>query len=132
MHPADNRAFVNQLLVPALVLICLGGSVGMGAVWAQHQISLKANNTKQLEQQIKETERHLAELGTLITAEQSIEVLTRRNTEWRLGLVPPKEPQVVRVSEPAGPELAGWPATGPLADARPVVAVRFPLEGRRR
>ena len=132
MHPTDNRAFANQLLVHALVLICLGGSIGLGAVWSRHQISLEANNTKRLEQEIRETERHLAELGTLITAEQSIDVLTRRNTEWRLGLVPPREPQVVRVSEPAGPELAGWPAARALAEARPVVAVRFPLEGRRR
>jgi hypothetical protein len=99
MKKNSSQAFVNQLLVYTLVMICFSGSIGLGTVWLRHQISLTANNTKQLEQRIIESERHLAELNTLITAEQSIDVLARRNSEWKLGLVLPKEPQVVRVSE---------------------------------
>lgn len=106
MNKNSTQAFVNQLLVYTLVMICFSGSIGLGTVWLRHQISLTANNTKQLEQRIVESERHLAELNTQITAEQSIDVLTRRNTEWKLGLVLPKEPQVVRVSESPERRLA--------------------------
>lgn len=99
MNKKDTHAFVNQLLIYTLVMICFSGSIGLGTVWLRHQISITANNTKRLEQRIIESERHLAELNTQITAEQSIDVLARRNSEWKLGLVLPKEPQVVRVSE---------------------------------
>ena len=106
MNKNTSHAFVNQLLVYTLVMICFSGSIGLGTVWLRHQISISANNTKQLEQRIVESERHLAELNTQITAEQSIDVLARRNSEWNLGLVLPKEPQVVRVSESPERRLA--------------------------
>ncbi|MDF3058355.1 MAG: hypothetical protein K0R17_2570 [Rariglobus sp.] len=106
MNKKDTHAFVNQLLVYTLVMICFSGSIGLGTVWLRHQISITANNTKQLEQRIVEAERHLSELNTQITAEQSIDVLARRNSEWKLGLVLPKEPQVVRVSDSPERRLA--------------------------
>jgi hypothetical protein len=106
MNKTDTNAFVNQLLVYTLVMICFSGSIGLGTVWLRHQISITANHTKQLEQRIAETERHMAELNTQITEEQSIDVLTRRNVEWHLGLVLPKEPQVVRVSDSVERRLA--------------------------
>jgi hypothetical protein len=106
MNKKDTHAFVNQLLVYTLVMICFSGSIGLGTVWLRHQISITANNTKRLEQRIVESERYLAELNTQITAEQSIDVLARRNSEWKLGLVLPKEPQVVRVSESPERRLA--------------------------
>jgi len=106
MNKKDTHAFVNQLLVYTLVMICFSGSIGLGTVWLRHQISVTANNTKQLEQRILEAERHLSELNTQVTAEQSIDVLARRNAEWNLGLVLPKEPQVVRVAESPERRLA--------------------------
>ena len=106
MKNNNSQAFVNQLLVYTLVMIGFSGSIGLGTVWLRHQISITANNTKQLEQRIVESERHLAELNTQVTAEQSIDVLARRNIEWQLGLVLPKEPQVVRVSESPERRLA--------------------------
>jgi hypothetical protein len=106
MNKKDTHAFVNQLLVYTLVMICFSGSIGLGTVWLRHQISVTANNTKLLEQRIVEAERHLSELNTQVTGEQSIDVLARRNTEWKLGLVLPREPQVVRVSESPERRLA--------------------------
>ena len=106
MNKKDTHAFVNQLLIYTLVMICFSGSIGLGTVWLRHQISLTANNTKLLEQRIVEAERHLAELNTQVTAEQSIDVLARRNAEWNLGLVLPKEPQVVRGAESPERRLA--------------------------
>jgi hypothetical protein len=131
MNKKDTHAFVNQLLVYTLVMICFSGSIGLGTVWLRHQISLTANNTKLLEQRITETERHLSELNTQVTAEQSIDVLARRNAEWNLGLVLPKEPQVVRVAESAERRLAlrnNAEVFAPEAvSAGTVTAVRFRL-----
>lgn len=134
MNKKDTHAFVNQLLVYTLVMICFSGSIGLGTVWLRHQISLTANNTKLLEQRIVEAERHLSELNTQITAEQSIDVLARRNTEWKLGLVLPKEPQVVRVSESPERRLAARNAAEVFAPENPpalkITPVRFNIVNR--
>jgi hypothetical protein len=136
MNKKDTHAFVNQLLVYTLVMICFSGSIGLGTVWLRHQISVTANNTKQLEQRIVEAERHLSELNTQVTAEQSIDVLARRNTEWKLGLVLPKEPQVVRVSESPERRLAARNNAEVFAPeavaAGTVTAVRFRLANNHR
>ena len=100
MNTTDRHAFVSQLLVYALVMISFTGSIGLGTVWLRNQIAQTANSIKTLETRTAEVERHLAETTTLIAAEQSPDVLIRRNAEWRLGLVAPDfRTQIVRVSE---------------------------------
>jgi Tfp pilus assembly protein PilN len=99
MHKTDTHAFVNQLLVYTLVMICVSGSVGLGTVWLRYQISVTSNRNKQLETRIAEVERHLAETNTAIETEQGPSMLMRRNTEWHLGLVQTKESQVAHVGE---------------------------------
>jgi hypothetical protein len=109
MKPAPRThpgGFAHPLLLPTLALIGLAGTAGLGEVWLRQEISLTANRTRQAEQRLAQTERDLAELNTRITAEQSIDVLNRRNAEWQLGLGPPHEPQVVRVAGPAEERLA--------------------------
>jgi hypothetical protein len=91
------HAFVNQVLIGTLVMICFSGSLGLGTVWLRHQISLEANHHKQLEARLAEINRHIDETTAAIAAEQSPDALMRRDTDWHLGLVPPREPQVVRV-----------------------------------
>ena len=103
---AHTRGFAHPLLPPTLALIGLAGATGLGEVWLRQEISLTANRTRQAEQRLAQTERDLAEVSTRITAEQSIDALNRRNIEWQLGLGPPGEPQVVRVSGPAEELLA--------------------------
>ena len=49
MNKHVPHAFVNQLLVYALVLIGFGGSMGMGAVWLRHQMSVTAEANRRLE-----------------------------------------------------------------------------------
>jgi hypothetical protein len=94
-----SRAFVNQFMVYALVAICGCASIGLGTVWMRHQISIVANENKVLEASIADVERRVEETDAAIAAEQDPSVLSRRNTEWRLGLVPPGETQVRRVTE---------------------------------
>jgi hypothetical protein len=101
-----SSGFAHPLLPPTLLLIGLAGVAGLGEVWLRQEISQTANRTRQAEQQLAQTERDLAEVGARITAEQSIDALDRRNTEWQLGLGPPREPQVVRVAGPVEERLA--------------------------
>jgi hypothetical protein len=99
MNRSSNHAFVNQVLIGALMMICFSGSLGFGTVWLRHAISLTADRNKQLEARLAEINRHIDETAAAIGAEQSPDALVRRNAEWRLGLVPPREPQVVRVPD---------------------------------
>ncbi|HTU03137.1 MAG TPA: hypothetical protein VMG58_15010 [Candidatus Sulfotelmatobacter sp.] len=92
-------AFVNQFLVYALVAICGSASIGLGTVWMRHQISIAANTNKVLETSIADLERRIEETDAAIAAEQDPAVLNRRNAEWRLGLVPPGETHVRRITE---------------------------------
>ncbi|HRE81355.1 MAG TPA: hypothetical protein PLN52_09925 [Opitutaceae bacterium] len=97
MNTSNNHAFINQLLVYTLVMICFSGSIGLGTVWLRHQISETANVTRRLDTQIADLERRLADTHIQVAREETFEALARRNAEWRLGLVAPTESQVRRV-----------------------------------
>ncbi|HSY54330.1 MAG TPA: hypothetical protein VK785_07775 [Opitutaceae bacterium] len=105
MNKSSSHAFINQVLIGTLVMICFSGSLGFGTVWLRHQISLSADRNKQLETKLAEIERHIDETTAAIAAERSPDALVRRNVEWHLGLVPPREPQVVRVSDDVAQRL---------------------------
>ena len=93
----SNHAFVNQLLVYTLVMICFSGSIGLGTVWMRHQMSLTANATKVLDARIADLDRRLSETKAEMEAEQDPVLLKQRNAEWHLGLVPPTPDQIVRL-----------------------------------
>jgi hypothetical protein len=95
----NSQAFVNQLLICLLVTMTCGGSIGLGTVWVRHQNSTTAKGNRVLAARIAEVERRNDELTTLIQGEQRPELLRRRNTEMRLGLVPMNEVPVVHVAE---------------------------------
>jgi hypothetical protein len=97
MNRTSNQAYVNQLLVYTLVMICFSGSIGLGTVWMRHQISLVANATKVLDARLADLERHLNETKAVLEAEQDPAVLKQRNAEWHLGLVAPAAGQIVRL-----------------------------------
>ena len=132
MHKSAH-AFVNQVLIGTLMMICFTGSLGLGTVWLRHQISLEANHNKQLMARLAEVSRHIDETTAAIAAEQSPDALMRRNTEWHLGLVPPREPQVVRVPADVEQRLSAKNRAGMFAneDAPAATAVVFHLEAER-
>ena len=103
---ATNHAYVNQLLVYTLVMICFSGSIGLGTVWMRHQISLAANATKVLDARIAELDRRLNETKAVLEAEQDPAVLKQRNAEWHLGLVQPNPEQIVHLPGDAVMRLA--------------------------
>ena len=106
MKKSDNQAFINQLLVYTLVMICFSGSVGLGTVWLRHQISVSANQTKLFNSQLVEIERRLAEVTARIAIEQDISELQRKNQTFALGRVSPQEAQIVRITESPEERLA--------------------------
>lgn len=121
------RAFVNQFMVYALVAICGSASIGLGTVWMRHQISVAANANKALEASIADLERQIEETDAAIAAEQDPAVLNRRNAEWRLGLVPPAETQVRRVSEDPVARLAAIQNRKLFGDGPATVNLRVAL-----
>lgn len=107
MKKNDSHAFVNQLLVYTLVMICFTGSIGLGTVWLRNQMAQTANSIKSYEYRTAEVERRLSETNAMIAAEQSRGSLIRRNEEWHLGLVAPDfRTQIVRISENPEERLA--------------------------
>lgn len=98
MKTSDTSAFANQLLVCLLVTLSFSGVIGVSAVWLRHQISATANDNRRREARLAELERRIAETTTAIEGEEGSETLRRRNAEWKLGLVPVSEAQVVRVT----------------------------------
>ena len=124
MQKTDIRAFVNQLLVYTLVTIGFSGSVGLGAVWLRYQISVTANEMRRVEARIAEVERHAREMDAAIGAERGPEALTRRNTEWRLGLVSPEISQIIHVREAPEERLAAKRNRGLYADGVRLVVLK--------
>ncbi len=97
MKIRSTRAFATQIVLGSLVALGTGGSLGFAIVDLRRDISVSANTARVLEQRIAETERRVAEIGGLVAAGQSPEVLEERNQTLALGLVPPVETRVVRV-----------------------------------
>ena len=134
MNTKATSAFATQLVIAALVMLGTGGGLGFAIVDLRHDISVSANNTRMVEQRIMETERLVAEVGGAIAADQSPEVLARRNQSLALGLVQPSEAQVVRVGESAVSRLAAKRNAEIFAAERGevVVPVSFNLGGAKR
>jgi hypothetical protein len=122
-----SNAFVNQFMVFALVAICGCSSIGLATVWMRHQISVAANTNKALEASIADLERRIEEADAAISAEQDPAVLTRLNTEWQLGLVPPAETQLRRVTVDTVMQLASKHNRRLFGDGPATVSLRVAL-----
>jgi hypothetical protein len=103
MKPPPAHAFVNRLIALTLLLLVFSGSLGLGAVWMRQEISQAANRSRALEMKMADVERRLDEVNAEVAAAVNPDVLLQQNQFMRLGLVSPREIQVVRVSE--SPEL---------------------------
>ena len=106
MRIPGTHAFVHHVLAYCLMTILVGGWFGLTSVWMRHQISLAANDNRIVEAQINELERHSEEVRTAIAEEQDVSVLLRRNEEWHLGMVPPRQDQIQAVNEDPMARLA--------------------------
>jgi len=103
MKPPPAHAFVNRLIGLTLLLLVFSGSLGLGAVWMRQEISQAANRGRLLEGKMADVERRLDEVNAEVAAAVNPDVLLQQNQAMRLGLMSPREVQVVRVGE--SPEL---------------------------
>jgi hypothetical protein len=135
MKTRARHAFVSPLLVASLVGVLAAGSTGLGVVWTRHQVSRSANSIRKMETQVAAVERSLAEVNSEVAGEQSPDVLARRNREMAIGLVLPREQQVVRVAGSAerrllakrNAEIFSDRASAATARDEAVLPVRFEL-----
>ena len=134
MNTKASRAFATQLLFSALVVLGAGGGLGFAIVDLRHDISVSANNARMVGQRVAETERRIAEIGGLIAAEQSLDVLAERNRSLDLGLVRPAEAQVVHVAGSSSDRLAAKRQAEifAAAEGRVVLPVHFNPGGAQR
>jgi hypothetical protein len=98
MNKSAAKAFINQFLVYAMVMLVFTGSIGVGTVWLRHEISLAANRNRNLQARLAEVQRHLDQFTAEIAASQNPDTLIRLNSEMRLGLVPPHPEQSEHVT----------------------------------
>ena len=103
MKPPPARAFVGQLITLTLLLLVFSGSLGLGAVWVRQEISGTANRSHVLQNKIAEVERRLDEVNAEVAAALNPHALLRQNVAMNLGLLSPREIQVMRVD--GSPEL---------------------------
>lgn len=106
MRPPPARAFVGQLITLTLVLLVFSGSLGLGAVWVRQEISGTANRSHVFENKIADVERRLDEVNAEVASALNPDSLLRQNQAMKLGLLTPREPQVVRVDESVELRLA--------------------------
>ena len=86
MKFSGTQGFVNQLVVYILVTLAGGGSVGLGAVWMQQQITMTAAGNKVLERELANLSRRLDDLNLQVEQATTPSVLEQRNLELALGL----------------------------------------------
>jgi cell division protein FtsB len=82
--------------------ICIAG-VGVGYVWEKNQVLRLGDEIKKRESALLAIEKRNAMLATQLAQWQSPSYLELRCQQYNLGLVSPRETQVVRLYEP-GPE----------------------------
>jgi len=98
MRPPPPNALVNKIVALTLCLLVFSGTLGLGAVWVRQEIFSTANRSNALEGKIADVERRLDEVVASVAIAENPANLLRSNETMRLGLVSPKEVQVVRVA----------------------------------
>jgi hypothetical protein len=97
---------LNGLFLFTLGLLAYGGAIGFGMVWLRHQISVTANANSALDERIIRLEREFESVAAEVSTARSPERLLRKNEEFGLGLVRPREEQVRRVQVDVERQLA--------------------------
>jgi hypothetical protein len=125
MRTHTTHAFANQLVICLIVSFAFGGTVGLGAVWMRHQITVTARNNRALQASIAEVRRRLDATAAIVETEQGYDALTQRNAEWHLGLAPKTDAQVISVSEDPVQRLARRRGAPLFADGAAPITFRL-------
>jgi hypothetical protein len=103
MRPPPTHDLVNKLVLLTLGLLVFAGTLGLGAVYVRQEIFTTANRSRTTVQRLADVNRRLDDVNAQVAAALTPDSLLRQNDRLRLGLVVPRELQVVRIEE--SPEL---------------------------
>ena len=89
-----------SVLVRAGLLAALIGATGLGYVWQKNQIYEIGNGIRQREKELDILQKKQAILQVQLAELKSPRALWEKCQRWSLGLIAPRDAQVVRLSEP--------------------------------
>jgi len=123
MKPNRKKEPLRLSTVSQSVLACVCiGCIGLAYVWQKNRIYRLGDELKKLEAAVTAAEKRNAMLAAQLAQLKSPAWLEARCQQYGLGLVAPREQQIVRLPEP-GPDwdvkfLAPLPVAAPLAPAK--------------
>ena len=130
MYRNRKRESLHGGFVARALLACLYfGAVGMGYVWHKNQIYRLGDDIKRREADLAAVDKRTTVLASHLAQLKSPAQLDARNQQYNLGLVTPRDAQIVRLFEP-GPGGAVAPVA--LLPERKAVSVeRKAVSGER-
>ncbi len=90
-------------------------SAGSGVVYMRHEFTVAANNVKTIEVSTVIEERRYARLGAELSEAMATNRLVEKNDQFALGLVIPRDHQIVRVSADVDQRLSNKASLGLLS-----------------
>ena len=104
MHRNRKRESLHSGVVAKSLLACLYfAAIGMGYVWNKNQIYRLGDEIKRREAELAAIEKRNTVLAAQLAHLKSPAQLEARSQQYALGLVAPRDSQIVRFFEP-GPE----------------------------
>ena len=137
MYRNRKRESLHGGFVARALLACLYfGAVGMGYVWHKNQIYRLGDDIKRREADLAAVDKRTTMLASHLAQLKSPSQLEARNQQYNLGLVTPREVQMVRLVEP-GPgadrtPLAPLPTLPTNSERKPTSAERPAASGKRK
>ena len=101
MYRNRKRESLHGGVVARALLACLYfGAVGMGYVWHKNQIYRLGDEIKRREADLAAVDKRTTVLASHLAQLKSPAQLDARNQQYNLGLVTPRDAQIVRLVEP--------------------------------
>ena len=113
--PHSTSALLNRILKAVLLMFFCVASAGSGVVYMRHEFTVAANNVKTIEVSTVIEERRYARLGAELSEAMATNRLVEKNDQFALGLVIPRDHQIVRVSADVDQRLSNKASLGLLS-----------------
>lgn len=101
-----RSAGAGALAVMTLLMVGYVGAIAFTTVWLRHRISVAANASRALDQQMAEVQRKIDGVNADIARAESPAQLLAQNTTLGINLVRPAEQQIVRTADDVERRLA--------------------------
>ena len=126
MYRNRKRESLHGGVVARALLACLYfGAVGIGYVWHKNQIYRLGDDIKRREAELAAVDKRTTVLAAHLAQLKSPAQLEARNQQYNLGLVTPRDAQIVRFLDP-GPD---WDTTNTLPPPAAAASSQRPAPG---